>query len=204
MLSCPVRPAFRTAPGWIGWETSIPDGVVGAETDPLGHRAVLLLRLGKLLLGTERLEALLKKTALVKLVVPENAILDCVSKVEAECKKRSQISRLCHGCPFVLRGLCTSSQFQQSRIRQHLPRRTLHCDADGWFGTRWVGLQSGRLERSSSARNNWQPEIIFEIKGTSLYSILRFENGVLLGSGYSYRHLDGRFCSVVDDGAFFL
>lgn len=36
----------------------VADRVVGAETDPLGHRTVLLLRLGKLLLGTERLEGL--------------------------------------------------------------------------------------------------------------------------------------------------
>lgn len=35
-----------------------PDGVVRSESNPLGHRAVLLLRLGKLLLGAERLVAL--------------------------------------------------------------------------------------------------------------------------------------------------
>jgi hypothetical protein len=39
-------------------EICIPDGVVGSESNPLRHRAVLLLRLGKLLLGTERLVAL--------------------------------------------------------------------------------------------------------------------------------------------------
>lgn len=39
-------------------EMCIPDSVVGSESNPLGHRAVLLLRLGKLLLGTERLVAL--------------------------------------------------------------------------------------------------------------------------------------------------
>lgn len=36
----------------------VPDGVVCSQPDPLRHRAVLLLRLGKLLLGTERLVAL--------------------------------------------------------------------------------------------------------------------------------------------------
>ena len=35
-----------------------PDGVAGLQTDEVGDRAVLLLRLGKLLLGTERLVAL--------------------------------------------------------------------------------------------------------------------------------------------------
>jgi len=36
----------------------VPDGVTSAEADPLGDRAVLLLRLGKLLLGAESLVAL--------------------------------------------------------------------------------------------------------------------------------------------------
>lgn len=36
-------------------ERSVPDGVVGAEADPLGNGAILLLRLRKLLLGAERL-----------------------------------------------------------------------------------------------------------------------------------------------------
>lgn len=35
-----------------------PDGVASSEANPLRHRAVLLLGLGKLLLGTERLVAL--------------------------------------------------------------------------------------------------------------------------------------------------
>lgn len=35
----------------------VADVVVGSESDPLRHRPVLLLRLGKLLLGTERLVA---------------------------------------------------------------------------------------------------------------------------------------------------
>ena len=35
----------------------ITDSVSGSEPDPLRHRAVLLLRLGKLLLGAERLVA---------------------------------------------------------------------------------------------------------------------------------------------------
>jgi hypothetical protein len=35
----------------------VTDGVARSESDPLRHRAVLLLRLGKLLLGTERLVA---------------------------------------------------------------------------------------------------------------------------------------------------
>jgi hypothetical protein len=33
----------------------VPDGVVGAQTNPLRDRTVLLLRLGELLLGAERL-----------------------------------------------------------------------------------------------------------------------------------------------------
>jgi hypothetical protein len=36
----------------------IPDGIARSETNPLGNGAVLLLRLRKLLLGTERLLAL--------------------------------------------------------------------------------------------------------------------------------------------------
>ena len=35
-----------------------PDGVASSESNPLGNRAVLLLGLGKLLLGSERLVAL--------------------------------------------------------------------------------------------------------------------------------------------------
>jgi len=35
----------------------VANGVTGPETDPLRDRAVLLLRLGELLLGTERLVA---------------------------------------------------------------------------------------------------------------------------------------------------
>ena len=37
---------------------AVPDGVAGSEADPLGNRAVLLLRLRKLLLGAESLVAL--------------------------------------------------------------------------------------------------------------------------------------------------
>jgi hypothetical protein len=37
----------------------LPDGVTGPQTNPLGDRTVLLLRFGKLLLGAERLVALL-------------------------------------------------------------------------------------------------------------------------------------------------
>lgn len=36
----------------------VPDGVTSAETNPLGDRSVLLLRLGELLLRSERLVAL--------------------------------------------------------------------------------------------------------------------------------------------------
>lgn len=42
-----------------GWDSNIvPDGVTGTETDPLRDRAVLLLGLGQLDLGAERLVAL--------------------------------------------------------------------------------------------------------------------------------------------------
>lgn len=41
-----------------GQEKHLPDSVVGTEANPLGHRAVLLLRLANLLLGTESLVAL--------------------------------------------------------------------------------------------------------------------------------------------------
>lgn len=37
---------------------NVPDRVSCSESNPLRHRAVLLLRLGKLLLGAERLVAL--------------------------------------------------------------------------------------------------------------------------------------------------
>jgi hypothetical protein len=36
-------------------EAAVPDGVVCAQTDPLGDRAILLLRFRKLLLGAEGL-----------------------------------------------------------------------------------------------------------------------------------------------------
>lgn len=36
----------------------VPNRIIGSKSDPLWHRAVLLLRFGKLLLGTERLVAL--------------------------------------------------------------------------------------------------------------------------------------------------
>jgi hypothetical protein len=39
----------------------VTDGVASAKADPLRNRAVLLLGLGKLLLGTERLVALLQE-----------------------------------------------------------------------------------------------------------------------------------------------
>ena len=39
----------------------VPDGVTSAETDPLGNRPVLLLRLGELLLRAESLVALWEK-----------------------------------------------------------------------------------------------------------------------------------------------
>lgn len=41
-----------------GRRRDVPDRVISTEANPLGHRAVLLLRLGKLLLGAERLVAL--------------------------------------------------------------------------------------------------------------------------------------------------
>jgi hypothetical protein len=39
----------------------VADGVTSSEANPLRHRAVLLLGLGKLLLGSERLVALCEK-----------------------------------------------------------------------------------------------------------------------------------------------
>lgn len=45
-------------PSFAGLGRNAPDGVASTEANPLGHRAVLLLRLGKLLLGAERLVAL--------------------------------------------------------------------------------------------------------------------------------------------------
>lgn len=45
-------------PPTVGLCVNIPDRVSGSESNPLRHRAVLLLRLGKLLLGAERLVAL--------------------------------------------------------------------------------------------------------------------------------------------------
>jgi hypothetical protein len=39
-------------------EAGIPDGVVGLQADPLGDGPVLLLGLGQLLLGAERLVGL--------------------------------------------------------------------------------------------------------------------------------------------------
>lgn len=44
-----------------GLGRNAPDGVVSSEANPLRNRAVLLLGLGQLLLGTERLVALRKR-----------------------------------------------------------------------------------------------------------------------------------------------
>lgn len=49
---------FAVVLGRAKTDRCIPDGVVGSESDPAGHRAVLLARLGHLLLGSERLVAL--------------------------------------------------------------------------------------------------------------------------------------------------
>ena len=45
------------------FEASIPDGVVGLQADPLGDGPVLLLGLGQLLLGAERLVGLSQELA---------------------------------------------------------------------------------------------------------------------------------------------
>lgn len=55
----PVRPRRRrggSSDDFVG--RIVPDGVVRSETNPLRDGAVLLLRLGELLLGAERLVAL--------------------------------------------------------------------------------------------------------------------------------------------------
>jgi hypothetical protein len=48
---------LSTDPGCC-FEACIPDGVVGLQADPLGDGPVLLLGLGQLLLGAERLVGL--------------------------------------------------------------------------------------------------------------------------------------------------
>lgn len=45
----------------LGLRCDLPDGVAGAQTDPLGDGAVLTLSFGKLLLGAEGLVALCRK-----------------------------------------------------------------------------------------------------------------------------------------------
>ena len=50
--------SFRAILSKAGSGSIVPDGVVGAQTDPLRDRAVLLLGLGQLLLGAERLVGL--------------------------------------------------------------------------------------------------------------------------------------------------
>lgn len=52
------RMTFAVVLGRAKTDRCIPDGVVGSESNPAGHRAVLLARLGHLLLGSERLVAL--------------------------------------------------------------------------------------------------------------------------------------------------
>lgn len=49
---------FEIARNKGGGSVAVPDGVTGSQADPLGNRAVLLLRFGKLLLGSEGLVAL--------------------------------------------------------------------------------------------------------------------------------------------------
>jgi hypothetical protein len=61
--SLPFLPIHFPRPGldwilvWID-SSDLPDGVAGAQTDPLGDGTVLALSFGKLLLGAESLVAL--------------------------------------------------------------------------------------------------------------------------------------------------
>ena len=56
-----LRPPFQSSR--VYFEASIPDGVVGLQADPLGDGPVLLLGLGQLLLGAERLVGLSQRLA---------------------------------------------------------------------------------------------------------------------------------------------
>lgn len=56
-----LRPPFQSSR--VYFEASIPDGVVGLQADPLGDGPVLLLGLGQLLLGAERLVGLSQELA---------------------------------------------------------------------------------------------------------------------------------------------
>jgi hypothetical protein len=58
----------------------LPDGVPSSQTNPLRNRAVLLLRSGKLLLGSERFMALqhIKYTIIVSNLPPASTKLDHV------------------------------------------------------------------------------------------------------------------------------
>lgn len=51
-----------------GLSSIVPDGVVRSEADPLRNRAVLLLRLGELLLRAEGLVALLSRAKKMRLL----------------------------------------------------------------------------------------------------------------------------------------
>jgi hypothetical protein len=80
-----------------GVRSNAPDGVARSESDPLRHRAVLLLRLGKLLLGTERLVALERNIA-GQHHRHHNFIVSAppsrVSRIEAACiKTLNQMNR---------------------------------------------------------------------------------------------------------------
>lgn len=57
----------------LSWQgLDLPDGVTSPQTNPLRDRTVLLLRSGKLLLGAERLMALLVSDVSVFVVHTQN------------------------------------------------------------------------------------------------------------------------------------
>jgi len=69
----------------------VPDGVAGPETNPLRDRPVLLLRLGELLLRTERLVALDERTAVSGLL--SRQLTRCVPPAHLGCPPRDSQRR---------------------------------------------------------------------------------------------------------------
>lgn len=83
--------------GFGAQECVVPDGVTSSQTDPLGNGAVLLLGLGQLDLGAERLVALYREKEVqlaICSMVPSIPSLQSVIKV-SHCHREDFVHRSC-------------------------------------------------------------------------------------------------------------
>jgi hypothetical protein len=90
----------------VTWDLFVPDSVTSPESDVLGNWSVLLLRLRKLLLGTESPIALCVKgestVSLSFVLEDKNKCVICF---------RSSVATLCWASSHSEKGRCASSKF---------------------------------------------------------------------------------------------